>query len=204
MVQRIGEVIVTCFILAIIWVVTKPFITRFRMDSKYGAEMLKLQSLYQGTFIYIGQNDSRFPVSISDYDRYLIGAGKAPNEPLAAHFPNLNGTCFVLNEYLGKDVCNSPADILPEIAQPVGNRKLTWHALTGSSFDTSSRYGLYRVSFLLDWGCETVPLYWSHPYHNGLDDPTRMISFQGKTGYQSSQDLDEMLSCMKAFDLTKL
>ncbi len=201
MVQRIGELLVTLFILAVIYAITRPILNQVRLDFRYARETERLKNSFQTAAIYAGTNDDRFPSSMSDYDRYLIGIGRAPSEPLAAHYWGLPGTCQVLHESSLKDVCNSPVDELPDSAQPMDQRYLTWHAMTGASFDTSSRYGIYHIPFTTNFGCETVPMFWSHPYRGESDDPLRIVSWEGKTSYVQPAEFEAMMTCVKGAKL---
>lgn len=201
MVQRIGELLVTCFILAIIWLICRPILNQVRWEFHYGNEIERLKDAYRTNVIYAGTNDDRFPSSMSDYDRYLMSVGRAPTEPLAAHYWGLPGTCATLKEFMMKDVCKSPVDDLPDSAQPSGQRLLTWHSMTGASFDTSSRFGIFHIPFTTNFGCDVVPMFWTHPYRGEGDDPMRMVSWEGKTSYVQPSEFETMMNCLKGVKL---
>lgn len=192
-----GELLVTCLLIGVTYAIVAPFFNQFKWKLRFGTEIEQLHKMFAATSMYAGSNDDRFPSSISEYDRYLIGAGKAPSEPFVASYWSYPGSCAVLNEFSGKDLCSSMQDILPDSAQPLGRNFISWKAMTGSSYDTSSRFGIYHVALSSTWNCPTMPMFWSHPYKNDTNEPVRVTYFEGQAKWISSEEFAAELTCLK-------
>ena len=194
----IGQTLVTLLILAVTYAIVWPAITRFRWNMRYGGEINQLKKVFGAVSLYAGQNDDRFPSSISDYDSFLIRSGKSPTDSVATNYGWLPGTCSVLGETAGNDICASNLDQLPDIAQPAdGKMHVSWKGMTGASFNTSSRFGLYHVSLNTTWGCPVMPMFWTHPYRDEGDEPLRVTYFSGETKFVPSSEFTDQLSCLQ-------
>ncbi len=192
-----GEMLVTCLIIGgLVWVL-RPVLTKFGQETKYKSEMSRMHKLFAFASLYAGGNEDRFPYSVSDYDRYLIGAGRSPEDPIAYNFPYHQGSCSILSEFAMSDLCNSRFDFLPESEQPRDKRFATWKLMIGSSYNTSSRFGALGVSFGSTWNCPSMPMFWTFPYKNDDEDAVRATYFQGETKLLPREKFDEQLACLR-------
>lgn len=192
-----GEILVTCLLIGVTYAIVAPFFNQFKWKLRYGSELDQLRNLFAATSMYAGANDDRFPSSISEYDRYLLGVGRTPSDPMVAPYWSYPGTCSVLNEYTGKELCSSMLDILPDAAQPIDKNYISWKAMTGSSYDTSSRFGIYHVALSSTWNCPTMPMFWSHPYKSDSNEPVRVTYFEGETKWLPTEEFAAQISCLK-------
>jgi len=193
----IGEILVTCFIIGVTYAIVAPFFNQFKWKLRYGNELKQVHDLFAACSMYAGSNDDRFPSSISEYDRYLVGAGKTPSEPFVASYWSYPGTCSVLNAFSGKELCSSMLDILPDTAQPTDKNFISWKSMTGSSYNTSSRFGIYHVALSSTWNCPTMPMFWTHRYKDDVAEPVRVTYFEGETKFVQAEEFAVQLSCLK-------
>lgn len=194
-----GELLVTCLIFAVAYAVCKPWVNQFKWKLRYDHEMTRMHNLFGACSLYAGQNDDRFPSSISEYDRYLMSVSRTPTDDLALSYWGLPGSCQVLAEFSGKDsLCTSNNDSVPKFAQPNDKNFISWKAMTGSAYDTSSRFGIFHVALSSTWNCPTMPMFWTHPYEDSGDDPMRVTYFEGETKFVHAEELASQIGCIKA------
>ncbi|MBS1702817.1 MAG: hypothetical protein JST12_14225 [Armatimonadetes bacterium] len=192
-----GELLVTCLLIAVAYAIGKPIANQIKYKLKYDNEMTRLHKLFGAVSLYAGQNDDRFPSSISDYDRYLMSVRKMPTDDLALSHYWYPGTCALLAEVTGSELCTSNIDSVPDVAQPADHNFISWKAMTGSAYNTSSRFGVFHVALSSTWNCPTMPMFWTHIYEDTGDDPMRVTYFEGETKLVTPEEFAVQMSCLK-------
>lgn len=192
----VKEFIVGALMVAGIVAITSPLLNQVRINFRYKSELVRLHKVFSTCSLYAGSYDDQFPFSISEHDRFMMSMNKEPAAPLAKTYWDLPTTCTLLSETSSYELCKSIGDVLPDDQQLGTKKQSSWHSMIGSSFNTSSLFGIYHVSFATTWNCPAMPMFWSFPYKDVQTDPIRATYFNGETKYVSPEEFSQQIECL--------